>query len=170
MSLKRDTFVKLIFFGLLIHQNSDTSYKKRQNVSWKPAQVTKLEFQKFNSTPLVKVSAWDLDGRSQVTILGRKWVWNRNNCRNYFFLGFLDVSKSQTRYKSSQNGSWKPAQVTKLDFRKNKSPPRVKFLVWDLDGRSQVSSLGRKWVWKGKHCWNKFFCWVIDPSKLGHQV
>ena len=42
---------------------------------------------------------------------------------------------SETSYKSRQNGIWKPVQVTKLDFQKIKSPPRVKILGWDLDGK-----------------------------------
>ena len=162
MTLKRETLLKLIFFGLLMHQNSDTMYKSKQNASWKPAQVTKLDFQKTNSPPRLKILGWDLDGRSQVTSLGRKWVWNRKNCRNFFW-GLSIHQKSETSYKSRQNGGWKPAHVTKLDFQKTNSPPRLKILGWDLDGRSQVSSLGRKWVWKGKHCWNNFFCWVFDP-------
>ena len=153
MSLKHEKLYRLTFWGLTIHQKSETRYKSRQNGSWKPALVTKLDFQKFNSTPLLKVSGWDLDGRSQVTSLGRKWVWNRKNCRNYF-LGFIDTSKSETSYKIRQNRSWKPAHVTNLDFQKLNSTPRVRISGWDLEGGSQVTSLGEKWVWKGKHLWN----------------
>ena len=154
MSLKQKKLLKLIFWGLLIHQKSETRYKSRQNGSWKPATVTTLDFQKLNGPPRVKVSGWDLDGRSQVTSLGRKWVWNRKTCRNKFFWGLSIHQMSETSYKSRQNGSWKPAQVTKLDFQKINSPPRVIILGWDLDKRSQVTSLRRKWNWKRKHCWN----------------
>ena len=149
---------------------SETRYNSRQNGSWKPAQVTKLDFQNINSQPRVKVSSWDLDGRIQVTSLGRKWAWKRKKCWNWFLWGLSIHQKSETRYKSRQNGSWKPAHVTKWDFQKFNSMSWLKISGWDLDGRSQVTNLGRKWARKGKHCWNNFFCWVIDPSKLGHQA
>ena len=154
MRLRKKKLLKVIFWGLLIHQKSETRYKSRQNGSWKPAQKTKLDFQKFDSPPRVKVSGWDLGGGIQVTSLGRKSVWKGKLCWYYFFVGLLIHQNSDTRYIPRQNGSWKPAQKTKLDFQKFDSPPRVKFLGWDLDGRSQVTSLGRNWVWKGKLCWN----------------
>ena len=153
MSLKQEKMKKLILLGFLDPSKSETRYKSRQNGSWKPAQVTKLDFQKLNSPSKLKTSGWDLDGRSQVTSLGRKWVWNRKNCRNFFW-GLSIHQKSETSYKSRQNGSWKPPQVTKLDFQKTNRTPRLKNLGWDLDESSQVASLGRKWVWKGKHSWN----------------
>ena len=154
MSLKQKKLLKLSFWGLLIHQKSETRYKSRQNGSWKHAHVTTLDFKKINSTPRMKFLGWDLDGSSQVTSLGRKWLWREKHCWNWIFVGLLIRQNSDTRYKSRQNGSWKPAQVTKLDFQKSNSTPLVKVSGWDLDGRSQVTSLGRKWVWRGKHCWN----------------
>ena len=153
MNLIREKLLKLTFWGLSIHQKSKTRYKSRQNGSSKPAQVTKLDFQKFNSPPLVKVSGWDLDGRNQITSLGRKWVWKKKHCWN-FFLSLSIHQNSDTRWKSAQNGSWKPAQVTKSNFQNFKNTPQVNNLVWDLDARSQVTSLGRKWVWNKKNCWN----------------
>ena len=157
------------FWGFSIHQKSETRYISRQNGSWKPAHVTKWDFQKFNGMSWLKISGWDLGGRSQVTSLGRKWVWKGKHLWNDFFVGLLIHQNSDTRYKSRQNGSWKPVQETKLDFRKYDSPPRVKTLGWDFDGRSQVTSLGRKRVWERKNCWNYFFGF-IDPSKIRDQV
>ena len=157
------------FWGFSIHQKSETRYISRQNGSWKPEQVKKLDFRKTNSTPRVKILGWDLDGRSQVTSPGRKWVLNRKNCRNYFFWGFSIHQKSETRYKSRQNGSWKPAQVTKWDLQEFNGISWLKIWGWDLDGRSQVTSLGRKWVWKGKHLWNYFLLgyWSIKTRTPG---
>ena len=157
------------FLGLSIHQNSDTRYKLTPSRSWKPVQVTKSDFQNFNSPPQVKFLDWDLDGKNQVSRLGGNWVWKKKHCWNYFFLGLSIHQNSDTRYKLTPSRSWKPVQVTKSDFQNFNSPPQVKFLGWDLDVRNQANRLGGKWVWKRKHCWNYFFEF-IDPSNLRHQV
>ena len=123
---KRKNCWNQFLWGLSILQKSETRYKSRQNGSWKPAHVTTWDFQKFNSMSWLKTSGWDLDGRSQVTSLRRKWAWKGKIFWNLFYWGLSIHQKLETRYKSRQNGSWKPAQVTKLDFRKINSPPLVK--------------------------------------------